>query len=223
MCIRDRDASDTDIAVKGFLRIAKHLEGAPGKENLLLRLKCLSSASDLLHGTSEREGLSTLVKRMGPDQLSEGDYLESRIDLLEQALSFLEPENRLKNSLMDLARERGFPFVKVRTEDIKGILLSSICDSGWELMEVTLDNLENEEAGPEELEGLAEDLCHNLLMAGNHYQLLGRVGRAREIYEKCREVIDLYEKAVVKHPDHVTEWDIRKVKEVVMLNMSQLA
>lgn len=213
---------DTDIAVKGFLRIAKHLEGAPGKENLLLRLKCLSSASNLLHGTSEKEGLSTLIKRMGPEELSERDLLESRIDLLEQTLSLLEPENRLRDGLMEIARERGYPFIKVRNEDIKGTLLSNICESQWQLFEVYLDEMENEEIDPEDLEALAEDQCHNLLMAGNHFQLLGRFKRAMEIYEKCREVLELYEKAVLKHPEHVTEWDIRKVKEAVSLNVSQL-
>ncbi len=216
------DPEDTDIAVKGYLRIAKHLEGAPGKENLILRLKCLSSANDLLSGTSKKEGLRTLIKRMGPDQLSERDLLESRIDLLEQTLSFLEPENRLKENLMELAREKGFPFTRVRNEDIKGTLLTGICDSEWQLFEVTLDDLENEEYGPEDLETLAEDQCHNLLMAGNHFQLMGKLDHAREIYLKCREVLEIYEKAVAKRPEHVTEWDIRKVKEVVQINMSQL-
>ena len=59
-------------------------------------------------------------------------------------------------------------------------------------------------------------------MAGNHFQLVGKLDRAREIYLKCREVMDIYEKAVAKRPEHVTEWDIRKVKEVVQINMSQL-
>jgi DNA-binding MarR family transcriptional regulator len=213
---------DTDIAVRGYLRIAKQFDGAPGKEYLLLRLKCLSHADNLLNGTPEREGLSTLVKRMGPNDLSERVLLESRIDLLEQALSFLEPENRLKNGLMEIARERGYPFLKLMNEDIKGTLLSEICDSQWQLFEVTLDDLENEEVDPEDLEMLAEDQCHNLLMAGNHLQLMGRFRKARETYHKCREVMDLYEKAVIRHSDHVTEWDIRKVKEVMQLNLSQL-
>jgi hypothetical protein len=60
-------------------------------------------------------------------------------------------------------------------------------------------------------------------MTGHHLQLLGKRKRARDYYKKCKDVIDLYEKIMRLHPEHLTEWDIRKVKEVVEFNRSQLA
>jgi tetratricopeptide (TPR) repeat protein len=214
---------DTDIAVKGFLRIARHLEGAPGKENALLRLRCLSSANDLIKGTSNKEGYGRIVKRLGPEEMSERDLLDSKIDLLEQSLSFIDPENKLKDDMMDLARERGYPFINIRDEDIKGGLLKDICFAQETLFHITLQGLEAEEDLPEDLEAMAEDHCHTLLMSGHHFQLIGKRKRARDYYKKCRDVLDLYEKTMRLHPEHVTEWDMRKVKEVVEYNRSQLS
>lgn len=214
---------DTDVAVKGYLRLAKHYEGAPGKGNLILRLKCLQSAGELLSGSSKKEGMKRLVKRMGPDQLSERDMLENSIELLEQALSLIEPEMRLKKDLMDLARERGFPYVRMRDDDFKGAILREMCNTQEPLFHLVLQGLEKGDDRPEDLEAMAEEHCHSLLMAGHHYQLMGKRKRARDLYKKCWDVIDLYEKTMRLHPEHVTEWDIRKVKEVVEYNRAQLS
>lgn len=214
---------DTDIAVRGFLRIARHLEGAPGKENSLLRLRCLSSANDLISGTSSKEGYARIIKKMGPDEMTERDLLDSKVDLLEQSLSFIEPENRLKDGLMELARDRGYPFIRTRDEDLKGGLLKEICKNQETMFHMTLQGLETGDDLPEDLEDVAEDHCHTLLMAGHHFQLLGKRKRARDYYKKCRDVLELYEKTMRLHPDHVTEWDLRKVKEVVEFNRSQLS
>ncbi|RLF67539.1 MAG: hypothetical protein DRN57_05565 [Thermoplasmata archaeon] len=216
------EPEDTDIAVKGYLRIASHLEGAPGKENLLLRLRALSSARDLISGGPRREALSRIIQRMGPNKLSEKDLLANWIDLLEQALSMIEPEDRLKDDLMDLARERGFPFIRVRDEDIAGSLMLEICGKQEPLFDMVNESLEDGDARPEDLENLAEEYCHSLLRAGHHFQGKGKRKRARDLYKRCRDVIEIYEKTMVDHPEHVTEWDIRKVKEVVEFNRSQL-
>jgi hypothetical protein len=217
------DAKDTDIAVKGYLRIAKHLEGAPGKENFVLRLKCLQEANDLLSGTSSREGMKRIIKTMGPEEMTERTLLEARIDLLEQALSFIEPENRLKDEMMGIARERGYPYVRLRDDDIKGAILNQICSDQEPLFHMVLQGLERGDDLPQDLEDLAEDHSHTLLMTGHHFQLIGKNKRARDYYKKCSDVIDLYEKTMRLHPEHVVEWDVRKVKEVVEFNRSQLS
>jgi hypothetical protein len=116
----------------------------------------------------------------------------------------------------------GFPFIKVDQRDIKSTLLEKLASRYKDLSDVHYKGIRETGGNPARFDDAAEGHLHTLLLLGIHYQKTGKRKRARELYRKCRSSIEEYEKRILEIPDHITSFNLRKVKEVLEENRSSL-
>lgn len=212
-------SNDEDVhwAIHGYLRMARAMEGSRG--SILLRIRCLASADRLLSAEDDRtrSGMPVGSEPFGIETA------ESGIDLLEQSLSLFNDLNRKRmKKVRDTAEDSGWPFVKVREGDPKGSVLKQLSIRYEDRIKALSESGIGSDTPTGLIDNYYEDLVHNLIELGIHYQENKRLKSAKACYRRCGVAITEYEWRMSDLPDHSPSWDLRKAKEILDHNRSMI-
>jgi tetratricopeptide (TPR) repeat protein len=204
---------DMGMVVRGFLSIARQYESSKGTQERKLRISCLKNSWEMLRDHfTEDDAISS-------SRYSE-EHLSNYIDLLEQVLAVYDEMN--EKEVQRSRKADGFPFVHVDQKDIKGSMLERLASVYKDLSDLHFRSIGETGGNPILFDDAAEGHLHTLILLGIHYQNEGKRKKSRELYRRCRAAIAEYEKRILEIPDHITSFDLRKVKEVLEENRSSL-
>jgi tetratricopeptide (TPR) repeat protein/DNA-binding MarR family transcriptional regulator len=203
---------DRDMVVRGYLSIAQQFEDARSWKEKDLRLSCLKPAWNLLYSVdSEDDGASSKTTDEG---------LTNMIDLLEQLLSLNDEMS--DKELKKAVDEVGYPFFPKKDQDHQEVLLERLAGSYKKLADSLHVTMIETGGNPGQFDNAAEGRLHTLLTLGIYFQKKGKRKKARGFYKECKAAIEEHERRSLKIVDHVTSFNLRKVKEVLEENRSAL-
>ncbi|MGA1873442.1 MAG: hypothetical protein ACMUHY_07190, partial [Thermoplasmatota archaeon] len=201
---------DRALVIKGYLSLAREYDiSRKGEDRELVGL-CLNLAWELIDGIDPEKGEISYIGM--------GELLESRSDLLEQALAL--EELTTESEKVRIFRKTGFKLLDPATEDSRADMLNRLSEVYREQVGLNWKAIRETGGSPKRYDEAVEGFLHAQLLLGIHYRKKRKIKKARDAFRKCRKNLIEYERNISSISDHVVSFDIRKVKEVLEENRS---